>query len=76
MLCTNCGTFNREGELICQSCGKLIVPATTRLKTAKELAIGIRTVAHTEVVERIAMQIGDSFYEFPVKDGGKILVGR
>ncbi len=77
MVCQNCGTQNREGELICKACSALIhLPATKELN--------FPSAGHGQQIDRpatdtfhsVTFEFDDLQIEFPVSGGRVILIGR
>ncbi len=78
MFCPHCGMRNREGELICQVCGTMLVaPAATRhLKMTTGIITRTEARPRTGMLRTICFEIDGLSYDFPVKSGDTILVGR
>jgi len=78
MNCPNCGTANREGELICRSCGRmLVVPAETRrIKVSAGLLPERERKQTTDRLKTITFEVDDVTYNFAVQSGDEILIGR
>ncbi len=79
MICNNCGASNREGELICQSCGRLLVsdaPATRQIKVTSGLLVQNPRERVTDKLKTITLHCGAESFDFPVGSGNEILVGR
>lgn len=79
MICANCGTSNREGELICQSCGRLLVSdssVTRQIKVTSGLLVQNPRQAITDKLQTITLEAGAEVFDYPVQTGSEILVGR
>ncbi len=78
MICSNCGANNREGELICHTCGRmLVVPAETRrIKVSTGLVPERERKQTTDRLKTITFEIDNITYDFSVQSGDEILIGR
>lgn len=77
MICSQCGAANREGELICQSCGTLLteqVTAVRRLPQTNGLATRSATLTSDYCV--LTLQVGEQVYELSTSGETSILLGR
>ncbi|MBN2472680.1 MAG: FHA domain-containing protein [Anaerolineae bacterium] len=79
MICNNCGASNREGELICQSCGRLLVSdaaATRQIKVTSGLLVQNTQQRATDKLQTVHLDIDAESFDYPVQSGHEILVGR
>lgn len=79
MICNNCGASNREGELICQSCGRLLMAdaaPTRQIKMTSGLLVQSPRERVTDKLQAITFHFGAEAFDFPVQSGNEILVGR
>lgn len=78
MICEYCGAVNREGELICHACGRmLMVPEETRrLKVSGGLVPERERKQTTDRLRTITFEVDNVTYDFPVQNGDEILIGR
>jgi hypothetical protein len=78
MICAQCGTPNREGELICVSCGMLLAEQTLKTVRLPLPTSGLltRNVEPDGVYTMLTLQAGEHVYEIPAADGTSVLLGR
>ena len=78
MICAHCGTTNREGELICVSCGMLLAEQATVTQRLPLPTSGLLTrnieISGTYIL--LTLQMGEHVYEIPAAEGTSVLLGR
>ena len=78
MICAHCGTTNREGELICVSCGILLTkeaPKTIHIPLPTS-GLLTRNLEPEGVYTMLTLQAGEHVYEIPAADGTSVMMGR
>lgn len=82
MICAQCGTPNREGELICVNCGILLTkqaPTTIHLPLPMPLpssGLLTRNIEPEGGDAMLTLQAGEHVYEIPAADGASVMMGR
>jgi hypothetical protein len=82
MICAQCGTTNREGELICVNCGILLAkqaPTTIHLPLPMPLsASGLltRSLEPAGNSTLLTLEASEHVYEIPATNGTSVLMGR
>lgn len=79
MFCIKCGCENREGELICQNCGTLCETSPNphhKGGVATRVLVKDATIPVTDTILMVSFVVAGINYDYPVKNGDSILLGR
>lgn len=78
MICSQCGTTNREGELICMNCGMMMAERATVTLRLPQTSSGLvtRNIEMSGSYSLLTLQAGEQVYEIPANEETSVLLGR